>query len=1152
MNANVVPISSASKPVAREPAKVEPYAELAVTTNFSFLRGASHPEEFVNQAQHLAFTGIGIADRNSVAGVVRALTKIRAFAEEEKERRENAAKRGLPESIETAPIKLAVGSRLVFADGTPDILAYPSHRAAWGQLTRLLSLGKLRAGKGECILRLSDLLDHIEGFNIIVMAPPRIHAERLGALLLQLKEAVPRSIWLAASVLYRGDDTRRLDRLIDIAEKALLPLIAVNDVLYHVPQRRDLQDVMTCIREHLTLEEAGRQLEANAERYLKGPKEMARLFSRAPRAIRETQNFLNRCNFSLEELRETEYADEAREGYAAPQDALVAFCEEGVKKRFPGGMDPKTRKILDDELRLVGKLEYAPFFLTVHEIIKYARGLTPPILCQGRGSAANSLICYCLEVTDVSPTVVDLLFERFISEDRGEPPDIDVDFEHERREEVIQHIYEKYGRERAGIAATVIRYRGRSAIREVGKVFGLSSDVIAALASTLWGWSHDGVSKKEARRIGLDPSDPRLKQVMDLATQLIDTPRHLSQHVGGFVITRSRLDEVVPVENAAMEDRTFIEWEKNDLEAIGLLKVDVLALGMLTCLQRSFDFLKNHYGVSRSLSQQDEDEYTYNMIQRADTIGVFQIESRAQMSMLPRLRPEKFYDLVIEVAIVRPGPIQGNMVHPYLRRREKIDPVTYPSKILEKILSKTLGVPLFQEQAMRIAIDGAGFQPGKADELRRAMATFKRVGTIGRYREEFLKGMEAKGYATEFSENCWKQIEGFGSYGFPESHAASFANLVYASAYIKCHYPDVFVAAMLNSQPMGFYASSQLVRDAQEHGVEVRPVDVSFSNWDCTLEAAPLGALNPRHVSMQQDIKTTHALRLGFRQIDGFSEEWGEKIENARGPGFDSVRDLWLRTGLPPKALQKLAHADALNSLGLNRRDALWVVKALQKAGDKDDLPLFARVDMPALEPDAHLPPMLPGEQVIEDYRHLRLSLKAHPVSFLRRDLDVRGIVRHELLPTLTPGGIVTIGGIVLVRQRPGTGKAIFMTLEDETGIANTIVWIRKFEEYRPLVMGARLISVTGVLQNEKNVIHIVADHFEDLTPLLGRLSEHAHCIEGTMPPDEIRRPVYSRQRHPRAGDALVTMLKEDKPALEDLAALVNTAEVMPKGRNFH
>ncbi|MEW6452946.1 MAG: error-prone DNA polymerase [Pseudomonadota bacterium] len=1126
---------------------------MAITTNFSFLRGASDPEELVWWARVQGLSGIGIADRNSVAGVVRALTQIRAFAEEEKNAQPNPA----DETVFRFPrpaseFKLAVGTRLVFSDGTPDILAYPRDRAAWGRLTRLLSCGKRRAEKGGCILELQDLLDHLEGLNLIVVPPTRIHAEQLGTLLSRLREtAGQHAVWLAAGMLYRGDDARRIARLAEVANDAFVPLIAINDVLYHAPERRALQDVVTCIREHLTLESAGRTLEANAERHLKSPQEMTRLFLRArvPEAIGETVRFLESCKFSLEELRDTEYADETRQGHATPQDALVAFAEEGYKRRFPNGAPPHIRLALDEELRLIGKLNYAPFFLTVHEIVRYARGLSDPILCQGRGSAANSIICYCLGITDVSPVHVDLLFERFVSEERNEPPDIDVDFEHNRREEVIQHIYEKYGRERAGLAATVICYRGRSAIREVGKVFGLSSDAIAALASTLWGWSDSGVTEKEARRAGLDPSDPRLQQTMDLAKELIGTPRHLSQHVGGFVITRSRLDEVVPIENAAMEDRTVIEWEKDDLEAVGLLKVDVLALGMLTCLKKGFDLLQSHYGEHRDLAEQDEDEATYKMIQRADTIGVFQIESRAQMSMLPRLKPKEFYDLVIEVAIVRPGPIQGNMVHPYLRRREGKEPVTYPSEALKDILSKTMGVPLFQEQAMRLAIVAAGFAPGESDRLRRAMATFKNVGTIDRFEKKFLDGMKANGYEIKFATDCWNQIKGFGSYGFPESHAASFANLVYVSAWMKCHYPDVFAAALLNSQPMGFYASSQLVRDAQDHGVEVRPVDISHSNWDCTLEDGGAGTLHHRHVSMKDDIKTNRALRLGFRQIDGFSEEWAQKIEKARGDGFDSVRDLWLRTGLPPKALEKLAQADAFNSLGFNRRDALWAVKALRRAGDRDDLPLFARVTMPALEPDVHLPPMLPGRQVVEDYRHLHLSLKAHPVSFLRGNLDARGILRHELLPSVRSGRRVTIGGLVLVRQRPGKGNAIFMTLEDETGIANTIVWPRKFEEYRPIVMGSRLVSVSGVLQNEKDVIHIVADHFDDLTWMLFNLSEDAHRIDPALPIDEIKRPIP--QRHPRSGDTLVTMVK-DKRAYEELAAAQHTAEVMPKGRNFH
>ncbi len=1167
-----------------------------------------------------------------------------------------------------ADFKLAVGARLVFADGTPDILAYPQDRAAWGRLTRLLSVGKSRAEKGDCILFLDDLIEHSAGLNLIVL-PGRLERE-LVRLLLRLRNAASRrSVWLAASMLYRGDDARRLARLMAIAAEAKVPLIAVNDVLHHAPERRALQDVMTCIREHVTIDAAGRRLEANAERHLKAPQEMARLFRRAPEAIDETLLFLDRCRFSLDELRKTEYPDETRRGFATPQDALVALAEEGVRRRYPSGMDAKVRRALEHEFAVTAELEYAPYFLTVHEIVRYARA--QGILCQGRGSAANSVICYCLGITEVDPERVDLLFERFVSAERREPPDIDVDFEHERREEVIQHIYRHYGRDHAGLAATVICYRGRSAIRDVGKVFGLSEDTIGALASTLWGWSMEGVTRKEARRAGFDPDDPRLMQVIALARELMGFPRHLSQHVGGFVITRSRLDEVVPVENAAMEDRTVIEWDKDDLNDLELLKVDVLGLGMLSCLRRSFDLLKAHYvasplpspckgeGGARSVSGggkssrtdphpiasrstspfqgevkipldlasiQDEDPAIYRMLSRADSIGVFQVESRAQMSMLPRLRPEKFYDLVIEVAIVRPGPIQGDMVHPYLQRREKLretgEEPNYPSPSpacgdqdeLKQVLHKTLGVPLFQEQAMRIAIVAAKFPPAKADRLRRAMATFKRVGTIDRFRNEFVEGMVERGYPRDFAKRCFSQIEGFGEYGFPESHAASFAMLVYASAWIKCRYPDVFAAALLNSQPMGFYAPAQIVRDAQEHGVEVRPVDVNRSDWDCSLEPSealalprlhqpdsllqplprlPLnhprlrgrvreGALatdlppaesslpprfmrrplpparetkklHPRHAAMAEDIRSTHAMRLGLRQISGFSEAHGRKIESVRGEGFDSVRDLWLRTRLPPAALERLAEADAFRSLGLARRDALWAVRALQRSGDKDDLPLFARVAMPELEPDADLPPMPLGEEVIEDYRHLRLSLKAHPVSFLRGDLERRGILRHERLAALPSGRRVTVAGLVLVRQRPDSASGvIFMTLEDETGIANTIVWPKIFETFRPIVLGARLVSVTGKLQNESGVIHVVADRMEDLSPLLRRLSGDSPLVEASARADEVPRPVVERHRHPRAGDALVISLK-GKPALaKELGHATDAATAMPKGRNFH
>jgi error-prone DNA polymerase len=1241
------------------------YAELAVTTNFSFLRGASKAEELVLQAKELGLLGLGIADRNSVAGVVRAhsMAKVIGF-------------------------KMVVGARLVFSDGSPDILAYPADRDGWGRLTRLLTLGKDRAEKGDCILGLADLLEDAKGINFIVMPPRRIKPDALINLLTRLKEVSSRrSVWLAASVLYRGDDRRRLAKLTDVASSALVPLIAMNDVLYHEPQRRVLQDVVTCIREHLTLEQAGRILETNAERHLKSPEEMARLFREIPQAIGQTTRFLKRCRFSLDEL-EPRYPSEFRHGYATAHEALVALTEEGARKKYPDGLSREHRETLNKEFSVIQELDCAAYFLTVYDIVRFAK--SKGILCQGRGSAANSLVCYCLGITAVSPERAGLLFERFMSVERQEPPDIDVDFEHERREEVIQHIYSHYKRRHAGMTATVISYRSRSAIRDVGKVFGLSKDTLDVLTSSIWGSSMEGVPEDRTMRAGLDPSDPRLNQVLTLSEELLEFPRHLSQHVGGFVISEARLDEIVPIENAAMEDRTVIEWDKDDLDTLKILKVDVLGLGMLSCLRRGLDLLKKYYGVERTLENIPEDEpAVYRMLSRADSIGVFQVESRAQMSMLPRLRPEKFYDLVIEVAIVRPGPIQGNMVHPYLRRKEGLEKVDYPAPDpkfgdkdeLKKVLERTLGVPLFQEQAMQIAIACAGFTPVEASKLRRSMATFKRTGEVKHFKNRFIEGMCGRGYPKKFVEDCFRQIEGFGEYGFPESHAASFALLVYSSAWIKCHYPDVFAAALLNSQPMGFYAAAQLVRDAEEHGVEVRPVDVNLSDWDCTLEELknegdvpppplagegwgggeaqakkpnwhvsatqrdharqlrkdstgaeriiwsalrahrlneasfrrqdPIGPfivdfvcheekliveldggqhfepehmqhdarrdtfltgkgyrvlrfnnhevmtnrqgvietiaealqhapsltlprergrgrarIHPRHDSMRDDIQTTYALRLGFRQISGFSEEWGKKIESVREAGFDSVRDLWLRTGLPPKALETLAHADAFNSLGLNRRDALWAIKALRRAGDKDDLPLFARVTMAAIEPDAHLPSMPPGQQVIEDYRHLSLSLKAHPVSFLRPDLDARGILRHELLIDLPSGRRVTIAGLVLVRQRPGTGNAIFMTLEDETAVANIILWPRTFEKYRPVVMGARLVSVTGILQNEKGVIHIVADHLDDLTHLLRQLSE-----------DSSREMMNSKQ---------------EPTLINQLALAANVQAVMPKGRNFH
>jgi len=1110
-----------------------PYTELAVTTNFSFLRGASHPEEFVARARELGLAGIGIADRNTVAGVVRAHVAAKEIG-----------------------LRLAVGARLVFADGTPDILAYPRDREAWGRLCRLLSLGKRRAEKGDCILKIDDLLEWAEGLNLILCPPRLMTAEALANLVLRLKSAAPRALWLAGSMLYRGDDRRRLARIAAVAARTGVPVIATNDVLHHHPERRPLQDVVTCIREHWILDEAGRRLEANAERHLKSSGEMARLFADMPQALAETVRFLDSCGFSLDELK-YEYPDETRAGYATPQEALVAFVEEGARRRYPKGVPHKVRQALAHELTIIAKLGYAPYFLTVHEIVQFAR--RKGILCQGRGSAANSAVCYCLGVTEVDPDRSELLFERFVSEERREPPDIDVDFEHERREEVIQHIYEHYGRERAGMTATTICYRARSALREVGKVFGLSEDVTSALVGTLWGWSSSPVTPEKARSIGLDPSDTRLAKVLKLAEELIGFPRHLSQHVGGFVISRRRLDETVPIENASMEGRTVIEWNKDDLEDLGMLKVDVLGLGMLSCLRRAFDLLNRHYGLDLSIeSIPPEEEAVYRMLCRADSIGVFQVESRAQMSMLPRLRPKELYDLVIEVAIVRPGPIQGNMVHPYLKRRQGLEPVYYPSPApgygdkneLKEVLHKTLGVPLFQEQAMRIAIVAAGFTPAEADKLRRAMATFKRVGTIKYFRDKFINGMAARGYPEDFAERCFQQIEGFGEYGFPESHAFSFALLVYASAWIKCRYPDVFATALLNSQPMGFYAPAQIVRDAQEHGVEVRPVDINFSSWDCTLETGPLArdGLHPRHADMREDIRSIHAVRLGFREINGFQEEDGHRIEAARHKGFDSVRDLWLRTGLHPAALERLAKADAFGSLGLTRRDALWAVRALRRSGDKDDLPLFAIASTPELEPDVGLRPMPLGEEVVEDYRNLHLSLKAHPLSFLRGELHRRRILRHEQLAGVRAGSLVTVAGLVLVRQRPGTAQGvIFMTLEDETGIANAIVWPKVFETYRPVVLGARLVAITGRVQSEADVIHIVAQRLEDLSPLLRHLSSD-DLAETLAHADEVKRPDPGSRRTGASRAPSVASDREEQCEGD----IHRIRAVMPKGRNFH
>jgi len=1145
------------------------YLEFATASNFSFLRGASHPEELMVQAEQIGLAGLGLCDRNSVAGVVRAYL----------------AKREQKLGLRYHP-----GARLVFADGTPDILAYPRDRPAWGRLCRLLTSGNLRAEKGDCILFVEDLFEHAEGLELVVMERCTREASRvvpgrrtdlgftrdrhlnvpkstiadLGAANLEpltpvspksrltvvmdsglrlrrprndklhrLASIAPGRVRLAAAMLYGGNDRARLAKRAVLARVAGVPLIAVNDVHYHHPDRRQLADVLTCIREHVTIDKAGRKLAVNAERFLKPPEEMARLFHDVPEAIAETQRLSEALTFSLDELR-YEYPDEQIAGFATPQQALEHLTWEGAAQRYPDGIPDAVRQTLAHEFALIASRNYAPYFLTVYDIVRYAR--SQGILCQGRGSAANSTVCFCLGVTSIDPVKGGLLFERFISTERDEPPDIDVDFEHERREEVIQYVYGKYGRDRAGIAATVISYRGRSAIREVGKAFGLSEDTIGALSSSIWGMGGGAVRPADLKRIGIDLDSPRVQKMRALVAEIQSFPRHLSQHVGGFVITRSRLDEVMPVMNGAMDERTHVEWDKDDLDALGILKVDVLGLGMLTCIRKAFELMERHYGECFRLPSSTgtgkneavcgfelstippEDPAVYRMLCRADSIGVFQVESRAQMSMLPRLKPVKFYDLVIEVAIVRPGPIQGDMVHPYLRRRQGIEQVSYPSPELEAVLSKTLGVPLFQEQAMKIAIVAGGFTPGEADKLRRAMATFKRTGTIGTFRDKMVNGMLARGYPREFAERCFGQIEGFGEYGFPESHAASFALLVYASAWLKCRYPDVFAAALLNAQPMGFYASAQIVRDVREHGVEVRPVDVNFSDYDATLEEGPRAAdrLHERHAEMLSDIRTTHALRLGLREVKGLSEEDAKQIMDARGRGYTSVRDLWLRTGLAPRVIERLADADAFGSLGLTRREALWAAKALGRVGDKDDdLPLFAaRPTLPANgksvapEPHVALPPMSLGEEVVNDYRFLKLSLRAHPASFLRPELQRRGIVANDELRRRKSGTRVTVSGLVTCRQRPGSAQGVvFMTIEDETALANIIIWPKMLERFRSIVLGARYVAASGLMQEERGVIHVVANRLEDLTPMLARLCQEGTDLESLARCDEVKRP---------------------------------------------
>jgi error-prone DNA polymerase len=1145
------------------------YAELQVTTNFSFLCGAAHPAELVMTAAALGHGAIAITDRNSLAGIVRA---------------HQAAKE--------VGLRLVVGCRLDLCDGTR-LLVFPEDRTAYGRLTRLLTSGKRRAPKGECRLDYADVVAHGEDQIVVVLPPPVPSPARGGGngwgpdaadFAARVAADFPGRAYLAAHHLYRGDDARRLAHLAALAEAVGLPLVATNDVLYHLSERRPLQDVLTCIREGCTIGEAGFRLAANAERHLKPPQEMARLFRGHQDAVARSLEIAARCHFSLDELR-YEYPDETAEDGCTPQQRLADLAWAGAAERFrkspsppfrgeregpvaqrwegeagdatppltgpphptlsprPAGREDlseipaKVRDLIAHELQLIERLDYARYFLTVHDIVRFAR--SRGILCQGRGSAANSAVCYCLGITAVDPARIDVLFERFISAARNEPPDIDVDFEHERREEVIQYLYQKYGRDQAGLAATVICYRSRSAIREVGKALGLSVDVVAVLAGIVWGWSNDPIADLRVREVGLDPADRTLRLALDLAAELTGFPRHLSQHVGGFVITRGPLSELVPIENAAMEDRTVIEWDKDDLDALGILKIDVLALGMLTCIRKAFALIEQHYGRRIELATVPaEDPAVYEMLSRADSLGVFQVESRAQMTMLPRLKPCEFYDLVIEVAIVRPGPIQGDMVHPYLRRRSGSEPVDYPSEALRQVLGKTMGVPLFQEQAMKIAIVGAGFAPDEADRLRRAMATFKRNGDIHLFRDKFIARMIANGYDRDFATRCFSQIEGFGTYGFPESHAASFALLVYVSAWIKCFYPEIFACALLNSQPMGFYAPAQIVRDAREHGVEVRAIDLNHSFWDCTLEpsfiVAPAeagvqghrsdpGPLDSRFRGNDGCAEKNHrpALRLGLRQIKGFAEADAERLVAMRGEeGYPDPHALCRRGVLGRGALERLAEADAFHSVGLDRRRALWALKAL----GNPPLPLFAAAETSKEKPSppiggrgqgeggfsgactaaasearamALLPEMPLGEQVVEDYASLGLTLKRHPLAFMRSELAGEGLVTAAELAHLPVDRRLAIAGIVLIRQRPGSANGVvFITIEDETGIANLIIWPAILERFRRAALGATLLRCTGKLQREQSVIHVVAERLADMTPRLNTLRDHTGDAE--------------------------------------------------------
>ena len=1095
-----------------------PYVELGLASSFSFLRGASDPIDFAIAAYVLGYDSIGIADRNTMAGIVRHWSEVH--------------------KTQQRPL---IGCRLVTTPRGEEremaFLAYPKTRDAYGRLTRLLSAAKTRTFDGgwqkkdACDLSLSMIAEAVggAGHDVILIAVPGDDLDAFAEDLPAIVQALPGLSHIAASHLYRGDDRARINRLDALATNHGLRLVATNDVLYAEPSRRPLQDVLTCIREKCTIAEAGALLEKNGERHLKSPREMQRLFGSWPHAVAETRAIAESIDFDLGELR-YEYPDETVPDGRTPDDYLAQLTWEGAARRYPGGVPAKVEAALRKELALIAEMDIARYFLTIRDIVQFARvEAQPPILCQGRGSAANSAVCYCLEITAVDPSVCDLLFERFISKERKEPPDIDVDFEHERREEVIQHIYAKYGRDRAGLCATVIHYRPRMAIREVGKVMGLSEDVTGALAKTVWGsWGSD-VDEAKTEEAGLDLADPHLRRTLALADQLIGMPRHLGQHVGGFILTERPLTETVPIGHGAMADRSFIEWDKDDIDALGILKVDVLALGMLTCIRKCLDLIAAHCGEDWSLATiPQEDPAVYGMLQTGDSLGVFQVESRAQMNMLPRLKPKTFYDLVIQVAIVRPGPIQGDMVHPYLKRRKGREKPFYPEPApehgppneLRDILERTLGVPIFQEQAMKIAMVAAKFSPAEANQLRRAMATFRNRGGVSAHKQKMVGRMIERGYDPEFAARCFSQIEGFGEYGFPESHAASFAHLVYVSSWIKHYHPAIFACGLLNSQPMGFYAPAQIVRDAREHGVTVLAPDVNLSDWDNTVEWQVLGG------------KRQLVLRLGLRQVDGLAEADMARLLDARSTPFADVEDLRTRARLGTRPIQLLAAADAFRSTGKDRRAALWDARALKNA---PDLPLFtfAETRDEGADVAVTLPAMPLSEHVVADYQTTRLSLKSHPMHFLREHYRREGHTPAADLRKCRFNQRVSVAGIVLIRQRPGSAKGVvFITLEDETGVVNLVVWPDALKVYRKTIMGARLMAVDGTVQMDDDVIHVVAKRMHDHTDRLSLLA------------DDLLKPEMARADH------VNTPLQGSWPS--NVGRHPRDISVIPKSRDFH